>query len=757
MKMERSARFVGGVWIAAALFCCTTVLAGGLPGVWKTYTSKREVRDVAIRNGILWAATSGGMFSLTFSDSSFQEFTTSEGLRSNDLSAITVDHTGGVWAGAFNGFLQSYDPSARQWRYVTDIARDNSPQKRINGLEIYGDTLFIASEIGLSEFLIGLDEFRYTARSFGTGLPISGGATGVALYRDSIWVSTVSGVAAAPRAGSNLAAPDSWRVWRVANGLPSNLVSSLSVFRDTLYASTAQGLARYDGTSWRIIPLTSGMNILKLTAQSDTLYFITSTQLFALNASGGIAVIASSFSSLLSSLAAEGLNLVVGTERTGVYVQRGGSWQAMVPKGPPTNLIMGIAVDQKGVLWAGTGSRDGEGFMSFDGNTWKSYTAGQDPRLRTNNYYRVSVDINDRKWVSNWGAGVLMIDENNTVRKLFNTTNGLRPTLPGDSTFVVVGGTAADRNGVVWITNRTPPTDTALVLFYPDSSISYATGISLRIPVALIFTEVVIDDYGTKWFANRNRFESVEPHGLFFYNERDSLPGSSGGWGSLTVNDGLTSDAVLSLAVDHQGDLWIGSDRGITIVFDTRSPRTRIASYHPLQDQIVQTIGVDPLNNKWVATRQGAFVLSPDGTSILAHYTVENTDGKLVDNDVAALAIDGRTGTVFFGSEKGLSTLTTTAAAPLRSFAGLAIAPNPFYVPSSSSITIDGLVRNSSLKILSIDGALIRELETPGGKIGFWDGTDGEGKFVSSGIYIIVAFSENGNQVAAGKVAILRR
>lgn len=743
------------VWGVMMLLYGTTLHADGSVGVWKTYTSKKEVRDVTLHNGIVWAATSGGMFSIVVADSSIQDFTTSEGLRSNNLSAITTDRNGNVWVGATNGFLHYYVTATSQWRYIADISRENVPQKKINTLAVFGDTLYIGSEIGLSEYLINRDEFRYTARSFGSGSQLSGNVTDVALYRDSIWISTVGGVASAPRLHPNLSAPGSWRV--VVSGIPSSIVFSLAVFRDTLYAATARGLARYNGASWTLVPGTSGLNVLRLAAQGNVLSFVTTAQVSALDTSGNISVVATSFSSPLSSLAVEGSQVIVGSQRNGVYVQQGAAWISLSPKGPPSNRIVGIAIDQNGVLWAGTGSSVGQGFMSFDGKDWVSYTAQVYPALSGNDYYKVNLGKDNSKWVSSWGTGVALVDAQGKI-KIFNTSNGLPPTTGCTGgcppTYVVVAGVVPDRDGREWICIRTGKDSITFAVLNQDSSFSYVLGPPAVSP--RIFTDVVIDGFGTKWLANSKVSEGNNT-GLYFYNERGFPESDTIHWGRITTANGLTGDKIFALAVDQTGEVWVGADTGINIILNPYSLHPQIASYYPLREQHINAIAVDPLNNKWVATNQGVFLLSPDGTSILAQYTVENTDGKLVDNEIQTVTIDSKTGTIYFGSDKGLSTLTTAAIAPLRSFDELTIAPNPFYLPASSLVTIDGLVQNSSLKILSIDGELVKDLKTPGGRIGFWDGTDLRGNFVSSGIYIIVAFSENGNQVAAGKVAVLRR
>jgi len=82
--------------------------------------------------------------------------------------------------------------------------------------------------------------------------------------------------------------------------------------------------------------------------------------------------------------------------------------------------------------------------------------------------------------------------------------------------------------------------------------------------------------------------------------------------------------------------------------------------------------------------------------------------------------------------------------------------PNPFEVPSPRPATIGGLVEDSYLKIFTVSGALVRELNTPGGGIGTWDGTDDANRPVSSGVYVIVAYSQDGTEVGSAKVAVIR-
>jgi hypothetical protein len=761
------------VFLAGALLLIPAAPAIGGVGEWKTYTAKREVRDLVVSGDMVWVATSGGMFSYSLSGRTFSQFTPSEGLRTIDLTAITIDRRGNVWVGASNGILHRYEPAAKHWGYVLEIAnRDDAPQKRINTLHAFGDTLFVCSDLGLSLYISTGDRFGDTYRRFGAGNSIiNGGVWDVSFHAGKLWVATRTGVACTPLSNSNPAVPESWQVFRgVGGGLPSDNVMGFGRAGDTLYAATAAGLAYFDGTVWVPIASTAGQNIVGITPERvipqgcsgpPLVYFATGSELLSIHSSSTVELVASGFPSPLTVLRAA--PSMIGTRSNGIVVFDGcptGSWTTAVPEGAPSNRFVGLAVDERGVVWSGTGSASTEGFMSFNGTSWRHYTTEMDSRLGSNAYFKVSIGKDNAKWVGNWGRGVALLDDQGNIRNVFNTTNGIPTSVPNDPTYPVVGGVATDRDGKAWIANRTGPDSIAVVVFNPaDSSISYPARLKVRDP-DIAFTDIVIDGFGTKWFANFSRFENVIPSGLYFYNEQVAIPGAgSNRWGVLTTANGLSSNSVWSLAVDRDGQLWIGTNQGITIILDTSNPRARVASYHPagVASQIIQAIVVDPLNNKWLATKEGVFVYSPDGTVLLEHYTSENTQGKLLDNDVASLAFDKNSGTVYFGTEKGLSSLTTALVAPTPTIAEILVSPNPFYLPSSTLLTVDGLAQGSSLKILTVDGKVIRELTTPGGRIGFWDGRDEEGRFVASGVYFVVAFADNGRTVGTGKVAVIRK
>ncbi len=181
-----------------------------------------------------------------------------------------------------------------------------------------------------------------------------------------------------------------------------------------------------------------------------------------------------------------------------------------------------------------------------------------------------------------------------------------------------------------------------------------------------------------------------------------------------------------------------------------------MSSIFTLRQQSINDIAVDPLNQKWVATNQGLLFVNSDGSRLLAAYDSKNS--PILSDIITSVAIDENAGIVYVGTEKGLTSFQTPFTKPKEAFDELFIYPNPYVVTDGSNfLTIDGLVRDSEIKIITIDGKLVAEFSSPGGRTAFWDGRDDNGNLINSGIYIVVAIDSGGNNTITGKVAVFRK
>ncbi len=115
-------------------------------------------------------------------------------------------------------------------------------------------------------------------------------------------------------------------------------------------------------------------------------------------------------------------------------------------------------------------------------------------------------------------------------------------------------------------------------------------------------------------------------------------------WQVLTTDDGLVDNDIRTLYLDDDGNLWIGTPKGLNI-FDGTSFNT---IYNP--DTAVYKVYIDHENNIWCYTGKGVQMF--DGTSWHS-YTEE--DG-LPSNTIEAFYQDTE-GNMWFGTERGLAKL----------------------------------------------------------------------------------------------------
>jgi hypothetical protein len=88
----------------------------------------------------------------------------------------------------------------------------------------------------------------------------------------------------------------------------------------------------------------------------------------------------------------------------------------------------------------------------------------------------------------------------------------------------------------------------------------------------------------------------------------------------------LPSNNVKSLALDRDGQMWVGTDKGV-VVFDNPSAvfsGKNFDAYTPvferrrlLGNETISSIAIDGGNRKWIGTKNGIFLFSPDGTELV--------------------------------------------------------------------------------------------------------------------------------------------
>ena len=746
-------------YVRSLLFawCTFAALAYGRVGEWKSYTDMRQVRAVVVSGNDIWAATGGGVFHYSARDSSFQKLTNCDGISSYNVTAIAVNAGGDVWIGHSSGTIDVYAPATGTWRRVTDIRLSPKTSKSIRNFSFAGDSLYIASDLGVSLFSLSKFEFRETYENLGalTQSPVLSST----LFGGQVFVSTTKGVAVSKPNATNLVSPDSWLIFN-----SFSVPGTLAAFQGAVYLASAGGVFKYSGGSWTPV---SGLAVAAggVIATDSILYILQLRTLLAMTPTGSISSVGDALRDNITGAAAtRSAGPVVSLAGNGIALLKGtpAQWKTTLPNGPASNQFSSMVVDDDGVLWCASSRTDGSGFYAYDGGTWRNYSTATNPLLGTNSYFRVTLGPNNSKWFSSYGSGIAVVDSRMNVARMFNYVYpgflGVRlENDPQNFGFVVPGGVVRDGNDNMWVALWHSMGPTGLWKMKPDS-----TWIPIRTALADNVTDlvdVVTDNNGTKWIANVFLGSGTTTNAVHYYNAEVNIGQASDGWGIVGTTEGITNGFIPAIAVDRDGDIWVGTGSGISIITNPNNPTQGIRRVYvgAVVQEAINVIAVDPLNNKWVATKQGVFVLSPDGTSLLNQYSVASTGGKLVDDNILAIQFDGKRGVVYFGSESGLSSLEIPATLPVEKFDGLRIAPNPFIIPDYPTVIINGLVEDSMIKIMTLQGTVIKAFPAQGGGRAFWDGTDEAGHTVGSGVYIVVAHSASGDGVATAKIAVLRR
>lgn len=719
---------------------------------WKNFSSLNKITAAVVSQNGIWAGSDGGAFYFDFNDSSYQTFTKTEGINGSPITAVAKDSSGNIWFGSQNGKIDVYNPITKVFKNIFEIYNSERTEKRINSLSIYGDTAFVSTSFGLS--LVSTKTFGFFDTYIKFGNFASNSEVNYSFKKNNvIYAATNSGIAVQKVGTTNLIAPESWDNYTVSDGLSSNTIFKIQDYHDTIYVSTPKGFSIFISNRWqKILPAFSENVITDFTVSGESIYFLTSAKVYIDN-NNSVSPLFTPQNSTVSTICGVQNGKVIVGSTTGVALFDGTREVTISPNGPSENKFLNMAVDQKSNLWVATGQDvGGVGFFKFDGSMWKTFNMTSYPLL-SNAFHTTSVGSDNCIYFASWGRGFAKVKNDSTIISFSVHNSPLIGTLAHPD-FLVIADMKTDSKNNLWILNHDAADKKVLSVLTTDSTWYLFTNIPD--PDIDQYRKLAIDQYDTKWFTTSNPNKS----GLYYFNENSTLASSTDDRTGYV--SGLNSNSVSSLAIDKRGELWVGTSSGVNVISNPNAILTssalslKITSVFSLRQQSITCLAVDAINRKWVGTNQGLILTSTDGTSLLETFNSKNS--PLLSDQIKSLTIDEKNGIVYAAVEGGLTSFYTTALTPNTTFSTIETSPSPFLIGKTSSLlTIDGLIKDSEIKILTISGNLIREFSSPGGKIAFWDGRNDEGKFVNSGIYLIVAYDKEGNSVATGKVAIVRQ
>jgi len=392
--------------------------------------------------------------------------------------------------------------------------------------------------------------------------------------------------------------------------------------------------------------------------------------------------------------------------------------------------------------------------------------------------YAISDPSNsDRIFASSWGEGLYEF-ENNRLKTIHDKTNSSIEELVADIEGAEyrttrVSGMDYDNSGNLWLLNSMVE---GIVKVYTKSG-SWEKIVYPQISYMQTNPKsILIDRYSNKWIITLGRDEGYSNY-IFVFNENGTISNTSDDkykYQDTFINQNGNALSVVDInciAEDNNGTIWVGTNIGPFYISNSSNIANQsgnIVFNKPmiergsesssviglLENVVVNSIAVDGANRKWIGTQNiGVFLLSADRKEVLASFNADNS--PLPSNNIISLSVNPQSGDVYIGTDKGLMAYKSGVTQGSESFSDVYVYPNPVHPDYSGLITVTGLMTNSRVKITDVKGNLIIEGKSSGGQF-VWDGLNGKGRRVDTGIYLVFGSSEDGSEGVVTKIMFIK-
>ena len=755
---------------------------------WKHYTSIIDFTDIVDLDNSLYCASSGGIVEYDPETKTFTTYGVDYGLSRINLEAIEKDGNGNLWIGSGDpvGEINIFDPIEKMTLKIFDNSTFNEEFSSITDFVLSGDRMFAVCQIntdwGILEFKAGNN---YSYKDFYFNFPVSFEMIKtVSIVGNEIFITTTSELLYADLNNSDLKNPESWKIITSAEKI-TNIVE----FNGQTIFGIGNDLNTYDDTGINLFYNNINGTINNLNATENLLYVSTSKGLYSVNASAESEEIIDC--EITKAVSVEEKVIGSGAGK-GIFVQNGLEFLQYIPNTLLQNTNTAILTDQNDNIIAG--SKFGFSILSDDG--WKNI-------IRTNGEEAISNGVEDWNFFASdsipfspnsriyslversdgyifgsiygssineqrRGAIIKFKPEDLENYELFDTTNGYLSSSEGRggaANFLGIARMKFDKNDNLWICNQYAANNNSIAVLKNDDTWTHYSVSDSKYFLDYLPTTVAFDPYDRVWIGDAESGIAILDYNNTLDDKSDDV------WYRITESYGIGSNKVYDIEFDQDGVVFLLTAGGIqegevreefsgSQFFTRLDAIPKFSNIAFVKENVIK---IDGQNNKWITTSSsGVLVYTYDniwlpGNNVYDGYNIENSG--LLSNTVLDIDFVEKDGLVVMSTNKGISVLKSQFSVTQKEFPKLNIFPMPFKLPAVKDLVIEGLLPSSDVKIITLDGTFIRKLTEKDGNIigtqAFWDGRNKDGKLVSSGVYICMAYTEEGKNIV-GKIAVIR-
>ncbi|HET9135168.1 MAG TPA: two-component regulator propeller domain-containing protein [Candidatus Kapabacteria bacterium] len=287
----------------------------------------------------------------------------------------------------------------------------------------------------------------------------------------------------------------------------------------------------------------------------------------------------------VSSIGFDGNDSLWVAVRQGVAKQTSSGWKAYNTQVEiPSNEIWDIDYTN-GSMWFAHHN----GVTGFDGSTWKTYTT-TNSGLINSPVLHLAHDGQSNLWIGT-ARGLCRLSPDNswTSYKHENT-----PAIPYDGIESITTG----QSNTLWMSFI----GTAGLVVFPAGSSANAKYIKQdsipNFPKGPVYIKCLATDWNGNLWAGTNKYGVIRINatGATVFSQQNI--------------SAIKNDTIHTVAVDHCGNVWVGSEKGVSM-FDGSAWTSISTSTGQLPNDYVYTIEVDASGHVWFGTKGGVTEFKP--------------------------------------------------------------------------------------------------------------------------------------------------
>lgn len=768
-------RIFSGAFLLISSFFASAQVSNNL-GVWVDHLSYARSVDIAENDFVAYVATEQGLYRYDLNDRTINRTSKVNGLSDVGLSCLAYSEKyDQYFVGYENGNLDIISGSEVSSFPDLRLSGNFSGLKRINHIHVLDSVAYIATDFGIVAYDIEAGLVREAPYIIGPG------GSNLAVYQveddgERLYAATPEGLYSADLD----AAKFFFANWTVDPRMARE-IDHLAYFDGKLFVNrniepNNDSIFYRENGGWQWFPENEISDNRDLRESKGTLIIVNAFSARAYDENfefvknwNSTTVGDTAFAPVAAVMGSDDENFWIADALNGIYHVYQIFPFSVLPNSPKTKGAFRLNQDE-GKIWVCPGGYNDVGSPVFN-NAGVFRVDGLDWTNFSNSTFGGANDIVDiiphpqvanHYYASSYGNGILELAYENDELSLIRTineasTNGALPSVGGDGSHRVAD-MEVDAEGNVWFGNSL--TDRPLGVIRPDGSVeSFGLGAG---GAGANVLKIMLTSGGQIWQQVRNG-------GILVSRLEDGVPAETVRLSSSEGSGNLPSETVLSFAEDQDGEIWIGTNEGLAVLFSPENIFEPNRSYDAsiividedgdgngervLGSEAINDIEIDGANKKWFGTaNSGVFYTNSNARVQLQRF---NTLSSPLPSDVIIdMEIDDITGMIYFGTDQGIVSFQGQATEGEERMSDVFAYPNPVEPGYTGPILIRGLVTNAQVKITDLEGNIVFETVAEGGQA-IWDGRNFDGLKVASGVYLAYITDDLGVNTEVSKIMIL--